>query len=95
MSYLKKILIAIVITIVAILGYSTISKAAYQVGDKVKLNYQDYLNRSDLYCIEHDERLWSGKDVTYEVVSIIKIVGNTSTDHKGKKIERKYNGQMA
>ena len=70
MSYLKKILIAIVITIVAILGYSTISKAAYEVGDKVKLNYQDYLNRSDLYCIEHNERLWSGNDVTYEVVSI-------------------------
>ncbi len=95
MSYLKKILIAIVITIVAILGYSTISKAAYEVGDKVKLNYQDYKKRSDLFCIEHDERLWSNTDVTYEVVSIIRIVGNTSTDHKGKKIESKYNGQMA
>ena len=95
MSNIKKILITILMTILAVIGYSVISKAAYDVGDKIKLDYQDYISRNDLYCVEHDQTLHTNEFVTYEVVSRVHIVGYESTDHKDKKIESKYNAQMA
>ena len=91
MSKAEKLLVGFIIMIIAVLAYANIAKAAsYSVGQTVAINYTDYLNDDDLFCVEHKQSLKS-KKVTYKVISQVDIRGNTSTDHTGKSIESWHN----
>ena len=95
MSKAEKLLVGFIIMIIAILAYANIAKAAsYSVGQTVAINYTDYLNDDDLFCVEHKQSLKS-KKVTYKVISQVDIRGNTSTDHTGKSIESWHNAKLA
>ena len=85
MSKLKKTLIGIIIAILMILGYSSISSAytSYnKVGSTYWLEYsRDYAGNSSLYCVQHRQTfLSSGMD--YKVETKITIKGRTSTGLK-------------
>ena len=73
MHKMKKLVIAIMILLIAILTYTTISKA-YSVGDSVSIKYSDYINDANLFCVEYGQSL-SGK-LTYKVISEVDINGN-------------------
>ena len=93
MNKTKKLLIAIIIMVTAILAYVNIAKAAYNVGQSVSVTYSDYLNDANLFCVEHNQALRG--TLTYKVISEVDIRGNTSTDHTGKSIESWYNAKLA
>ena len=90
MSNLKKIFFAVIITILVILGYSSISNAAYRlneykskygdyyIGQHKTEGYQQYLGQKALFCLEHGQRLRS-QTITYTVKSIITLKGDTAT----------------
>ena len=95
MSKAEKLLVGFIIMAIAILAYANIAKAAsYSVGQTVSINYTDYLNDDDLFCVEHKQSL-NSKKVTYKVISQVDIRGNTSTDHTGKSIESWHNAKLA
>lgn len=90
---MKKIIISIVIAILAIIGLKTTTDA-YYVGQRVFLSYNDYEYSNTLYCVQHHQAL-SRKGHYFNVVGEVKIVGNTSTDHTGKKINSWHNAKLA
>ena len=53
MSKIKKLLIGIIVTMIAIIGFTSISQAAYTVGQNVTITYSNYLNDPNLFCVEH------------------------------------------
>ncbi len=93
MNTIKKIIISIIITIIAIIGLNTITEA-YSVGDKVTITYNQYLNSKYIYCAQHGQALKSEGQV-YEVISKITIDGDTSTDHYGHTIQSWHNAKLA
>ena len=93
MSKIKKLLIGIIVTMIAIIGFTSISQAAYTVGQNVTITYSNYLNDPNLFCVEHHQALRG--TLTYKVISQVDIRGNTSTDHTGKSIESWYNAKLA
>ena len=103
MSKMKKILMGMIISLIAIFGFGNTSFAktynyssslSLKVGMDVKIDYQDYNNSSKIFCMQHGRHLDSSGDI-YEVVSKVSIEGNVSKDHKGKKITNKSNGIFA
>ena len=92
MQKMKKIVIAIIILLIAILTYTTISKA-YSVEESVSIKYSDYINDPNLFCVEHKQSLRG--TLTYKVISEVDINGNVSTDHTGKEINSWYNAKLA
>ena len=94
MSKIKKLLIGIIVMALAILAFTNIANAAYSVGQTVKINYTDYINDDNLFCVEHHQSLRNNK-VTYKVISQVNIEGNVSTDHEGKSIESWHNAKLA
>ena len=94
MSKMKKLLIGFIVMALAILAFANITNAAYSVGQTVKINYTDYANDDNLFCVEHHQNL-RGKKVTYKVISQVDIEGNVSTDHEGKSIESWHNAKLA
>ena len=93
MSKVKKLLICIFAVVLSILAFANVANAAYSVGDKVKINYTDYINDDNLFCVEHHQSLRNNK-VTYKVISEVKIEGNVSTDYKGKSITHWSNAKL-
>ena len=93
MSKIKKYLLLLIITIIAILGITTISNAYYDVGTKLTYSVNDFLTNPNLYCVQKDILL-SGS-ATYKVISKVRIEGNVSTDHTGKKVTSKENAKLA
>ncbi len=91
---MKQIIFIAILSIIAILAYSNVSKAAYSVGDTVSLNYYSYVNSNDLFCVEHGQRLRSNY-VTYKVISEVSIVGKESTDQTGKTITSWHNAKLS
>ena len=85
MSNLKKTLIGRIITILMILGDSSISNAytSYnKVGSTYWLEYnRDYVGNSSLYCVQHRQHFYSS-GMDYKVETKIKIKGKTSTGLK-------------
>ncbi len=85
MSNLKKTLIGIIITILMILGYSSISNAytSYNnVGSTYWLQYSsDYVGNPSLYCVQHRQHFYSS-GMDYKVETKITIKGRTSTGLK-------------
>ena len=88
----KKIIISAIVMIVGLIGFTTIS-SAYYVGQHLSISFQDYMNNSDIYCVEHGQSLKG--TVEYDVISQVKIVGKTSTDHTGKQITHNDNAKLA
>ena len=93
MSKMKKLLICIFAVVLSILTFTNVANAAYNVGDRVKINYTDYINDDNLFCVEHHQRLRNNK-VTYKVISQVNIEGDVSTDHKGKSITHWSNAKL-
>ena len=93
MNKIKRFIITIIFMIIAIVSFSTVSKA-YNVGQYITINYNQYVSSSRLLCIQHGQRLWS-EGRTYKVVSKVTIVGNKSKDHDGKEITSKHNAKLA
>ena len=93
MSKVKKLLICIFAVVLSILTFTNVANAAYSVGDKVKINYTDYINDDNLFCVEHHQSLRNNK-VTYKVISQVNIEGDVSTDHKGKSITHWSNAKL-
>lgn len=92
MSRMKKIVISIMIGLIAVLGANSVSNA-YHVGQSLNISYNTYAKSKNIFCMEHWQAL-SGSNA-YKVVSNVKIDGLTSTDHKGKSIDSKYNARFA
>lgn len=93
MCKIKKLLIGMIVLMISVICYMTISKAAYSVGQTVSITYNTYLNDANLFCVEHNQAL-SGT-LTYRVISEVDIRGNISTDHTGKQIESWHNAKLA
>ena len=98
MSCLKKLVIAIIISILVIIGYQNIS-SAYNIGDTVELGFGNYNGSRRLFCIEHGQHLY-GEKQTYKVVSKVHIRGRYAWDHTGKQNEdndsnKKGNAKLA
>ena len=76
MSKMKKILMGMIISLIAIFGFGNTSFAktynyssslSLKVGMDVKIDYQDYNNSSKIFCMQHGRHLDSSGDI-YEVV---------------------------
>lgn len=93
MSRIKRILVTLIIAIVSILGMFTISEA-YSVGQGLSINYGIYAANSNIFCVQHGQYLRSAY-TPYKIISQVRIVGNESTDYKGKKITNKANAKLA
>ncbi len=107
MNKIKQLLIIFFITLIYILGINIISNAAeiknfnvndvedYEIGTKVYINSDIFYNHANnkLYCVEHNQVLPVNL-TKYTLKAKINIVGNTSTDHKGKSITNKLNGRL-
>ena len=93
MSKIKKLLIGMIVFMISIICYITISEAAYSVGQSVTITYGTYLNDGNLFCVEHNQALRG--TLTYKVISEVDIRGNTSTDHTGKSIQSWHNAKLA
>ena len=98
MSKIKKILVSIIIVSIAILGVCSISNAYYStkklyVGKELDITYANYANNSNIFCMEHGQKLRVHNH--YKVVSEVKIAGTKSTDHKGKTIDSPINASFA
>lgn len=92
MSKMKKWIYTLLITIISMLGFCTISKA-YQVGQEIGVSYWQYEASSNIFCLEHGQNLVD--TVYYKIVSHVRIDGTKSTDHTGKTIDSWYNAKMA
>ena len=94
MSKIKKLLSVVIVMAITILAFTNITNAAYSIGQTLQINYSDYLDDDNLFCVEHHQNL-RGKKVTYKVISQVNIEGNVSTDHEGKSIESWHNAKLA
>ena len=94
MSKIKKLLSVVIVMAISILAFTNITNAAYSIGQTLQINYSDYLDDDNLFCVEHHQNL-RGKKVTYKVISQVNIEGNVSTDHEGKSIESWHNAKLA
>ncbi len=91
MKRINKVVIMLLISIIAIVGFYTKANA-YYVGQTVGLGESDYKYNKDLYCTEYLQRSTYCK---YKIISQVKIVGNESTDYEGKKITSWHNAKLA
>ena len=92
MSKIKKIAFSIAVVLLAILGFATNSDA-YYVGQKVTLTSSQYLNSSNIFCMEHGQSISSV--MNYTIISNVRIEGTKSTDHTGKTIDHWDNAKLA
>ena len=92
MNRVKKIIVSIISMIIIILVMSTIS-TAYYVGQTLSLSQRQYLNSTNIFCMEHAQL--TTNSMTYRVVSNVRIVGTKSTDHTGKTIDSLDNARLA
>ena len=92
MGKLKKIAFGIAVILFAILGFATNSDA-YHVGQIVTLTSSQYLNSSNIFCMEHGQSISSV--MNYTVISNVRIEGTKSTDHTGKTIDHWDNAKLA
>lgn len=88
MRKLKNKIIVLFGLIIAILCMATTAKAAsytgYKVGDILNKSYYDYITDTNLFCIQHGQRL-PGYDVTYRVNSIVTIEGLNAVNEANNK----------
>ena len=91
-SKMKKFIVGIITTLIAILGMSSISNA-YYVGQSIIITYDEYANSNNIFCMEHGQALTY--DNAYTIISNVKINGRKSTDHNGNTIEDKANAKLA
>ena len=75
MSKIKKLLSVVIVMAISILAFTNITNAAYSIGQTLQINYSDYLDDDNLFCVEHHQNL-RGKKVTYKVISQVNIEGN-------------------
>ena len=92
MSKLKKVILSIIITLLGIIGISTVS-SAYYVGQNITVRYSEYLSNPNIYCVEHGQALRTIN--YYKIISQVNIRGKTSTDHTGKQITHNDNAKLA
>lgn len=92
MSKLKKITISIVLAIISIIAFTTVS-SAYYVGQKLTLTSSNYLSSSNIFCMEHGQNIKSR--MNYTVISNVRIEGTKSTDQTGKTIDHWDNAKFA
>lgn len=92
MNKRKKISI-ILLMISIIIGMFYTTSQAYSVGQRLDITLEEYLNNPNIYCAEHKQDLTSIQ--SYKIISEVKIEGNESTDHKGKKITHPDNAKFA
>ena len=70
-SKMKKFIVVIIITLIAILGMSSISNA-YYVGQSITITYDEYANSNNIFCMEHGQALTY--DNAYTIISNVKIL---------------------
>ena len=92
MSKLKKLAFMAVIIVALILGVTTISNA-YYVGQNLTLTQRQYLDSSNIFCMEHGQ--YTKSVMSYRVISNVRIEGTKSTDHTGKTIDSFDNARFA
>lgn len=92
MTRLRRLAISIAMTIIAILGITTVSDA-YYVGQRLTLTESQYLNSSNIFCVEHGQAIKGRMD--YTVISNVRIEGTKSTDQTGKTIDHIDNARFA
>ena len=93
MDRIKKKLLTMLLLFVTLIGINTLSKA-YTVGQWIWLGYGSYRGSSNVYCLQHGQRLtYAG--TSYQVASIVKIKGTVATDHTGKQIDNWGNAKLA
>lgn len=98
MSKIKKILLSIIISSIAILGICNVSNAFYsikdlKVGKELNITFNDYENNSNIFCMERGQSLRYNN--YYKIVSDVKIEGTKSTDHTGKTVDSPINASFA
>ena len=104
MNKLKKCIITSIVLLIGIILCSTIVKAKdhgsferddinqYGIGDTMNIN-ESIFYRDQLYCVEHNQVL--PRELTkYKLISKVNIVGNVSTDYKGKQIKHRDNAVL-
>lgn len=104
MEKLKKYIIVSITLLICIILYGTTVQAKdhgnfekgdinqYGVGDTMNIN-ENIFYRDQLYCVEHNQVL--PKQLTkYRLVAKVNIVGNVSTDYKGKQIKHRDNAVL-
>ncbi len=92
MSNLKKIVISIVVAIIAIIAFAT-SSSAYYVGQRVTITKNQYHNSNNIFCMEHGQSIKN--QMSYTVISNVRIEGTKSTDQTGKTINHWDNAKFA
>ena len=92
MSKMKKVILSIIVALIGVIGISTVS-SAYYVGQKLTVRYTEYLNNSNIYCVEHGQALRAVN--YYKIISQVDIKGKTSTDYTGKQITHDNNAKLA
>ena len=92
MNKLKKVSIIILMIILFLSAFYTISQA-YSVGEELDITLQEYRSNPNIYCAEHGQKL---RDIQrYKIISEVTIKGNESTDHTGKKVTHSDNAKFA
>lgn len=92
MSTIKKVMISLIVSLLAILGIYTTSNA-YYVGQQLGVSYKQYATDPNIYCAEHGQAL--RRNNSYRIISNVKIEGNKSTDHTGKSRISNSNARLA
>lgn len=99
MKNLKRLGLSLIIGLITIFGINTISNASlfddYPVGrDDFGVSYNTYINSKNIYCVEKGQALSNFEFNYFRVVSQVRIEGDTSTDHTGKKVKSPANIEM-
>ena len=92
MKKIVSIIIGIIVIIATLGAYNTSN--AYSVGDEINISASEYYSNSDIYCMQHGQKL-RGSSIPYKVVSRVIIEGNKSTDYEGKEMTNKANAKFA
>ena len=95
MNKTYKIIFSLILAVLAIFSINISSNAAsYKIGQKVYIDYQKYMNNSNMYCLEHHDSLRSS-GMTYKVVRKVTIKGKEAEDDKGRKVTNIHNARLA
>ena len=92
MSKLKRITISIVLIIIAIIAFTTVS-SAYYVGQRITVTSSNYLSSSNMFCMEHGQSIKNR--MSFNVISNVRIEGTKSTDQTGRTIDHWDNAKFA
>lgn len=92
MEKMKKIVVSAIIGVMALVGFYTTANA-YSVGEKINVTFNEYKTNSNIYCVEHNQKLKASNE--YEIISQVRIEGNKSIDYAGNEQTNLNNAKLA